>query len=139
MTVLYGALEYIFQLPGICCCPSSMSLFARSIPFKYRWGFREKSRVDLQMWGAAMGSYIVNPGALRCGPKVVQGQWSVYTAVEACRWACCYLRIDTGFVAIAVDEVVAGLVQGRLLLNSESEVPRAWPLLKLISFSLTMR
>lgn len=49
------------------------------------------------------------------------------------------VSIDTGFVAIAVDGMVAGLVQGRLLLNSESEVPRAWPLLKLISFSLTMR
>lgn len=70
---IWRFVEYIFRLPGICCCPSSMSLFARSIPFKYRRGFRERSRVDLQMWGAAMGSYIVNPGAIRCGPKVAQG------------------------------------------------------------------
>lgn len=90
MTVLYGALEYIVQLPGICCFLSRMSLFARSIPFKCRWGFRKRPKLDLQVWGAAMGSYIVNPGTIRCGPKVAQGQWSIYTAVEACRWACCY-------------------------------------------------
>ncbi|CAP94691.1 hypothetical protein PCH_Pc18g04670 [Penicillium rubens Wisconsin 54-1255] len=60
-----------------------MSLLARSIPFKYRRGFRERSRVDLQMWGAAMG--------------LADG----------------LVSIDTGFVAIAVDEMVAGLVQGK--------------------------
>ncbi|EKV07878.1 hypothetical protein PDIG_62190 [Penicillium digitatum PHI26] len=51
-----------------------MSLLARSILFKCRLGFREKPRFDLQMWGAVMGSSILNPGAIFCGPKVTQGQ-----------------------------------------------------------------
>jgi hypothetical protein len=105
---VYMSLWNVFQMPGICCL-SSMSLFARSIPFKYRWEFREKLRVDLQMWGeAAMGSYIVDPGAIRCGPKVAQGQWSIYTAVKADG----LVAVDAGVVAIAVEIVAARALQG---------------------------